>query len=105
MNIVLTPRHERFISRKVKSGAYGSAEEVIQDGLRRLEADDERKQRLAWLREEVAKGFNGPATPWTKNDAERVRQLVTKRAKGDRDPGRQESRLRDGLRWSGTLHL
>jgi putative addiction module CopG family antidote len=80
MNIVLTPRHERFISRKVKSGAYGSAEEVVGDGLRRLEADDERQQRLAWLRAEVEKGFAGSATPWTKKDSERVRQLIARRA-------------------------
>jgi len=82
MNIVLTPRHERFISRKVKSGAYGSAEEVVRDGLRRLEADDERQQRLTWLREEVEKGFTGPATPWTKQDAERVRQLIAQHVQG-----------------------
>ncbi len=82
MKIVLTPRHERFISRKVKSGAYGSAEEVVRDGLRRLEADDERQQRLAWLQEEVAKGFVGPTTPWTKKDSERVRQLISKRVQG-----------------------
>ena len=82
MNIVLTPHHERFISRKVKSGAYGSAEEVVRDGLRRLEADDERQQRLIWLQEEVEKGFAGPATPWTKKDSDRVRQLITKRVQG-----------------------
>lgn len=84
MNIVLTQRHQRFISRKVKSGAYGSAEEVVRDGLRRLEADDERQQRLAWLQAEVEKGFAGPATPWTKKDADRVRQLITMRAQGRR---------------------
>ncbi|MBI2949110.1 MAG: type II toxin-antitoxin system ParD family antitoxin [Verrucomicrobia bacterium] len=74
MNIVLTPRHRRFISRKVKSGAYGSAEEVVRDGLRRLEADDERQQRLVWLQEEVAKGFAGSASPWTRKDSDRVRR-------------------------------
>ena len=82
MNIVLTPRHERFISRKVKNGEYGSAEEVVRDGLRRLETDDERQCRLVWLREEVEKGFDGPVTSWTKQDAEQVPQLIAKRTQG-----------------------
>lgn len=82
MNIVLTPRHQRFISRKVKSGAYGSAEEVIRDGLRRLEADEEQKRRLAWLQAEVDRGFSGPATAWSKKDADRVRRLISQRSRG-----------------------
>jgi len=82
MNIVLAPRHQRFIFRKVKSGAYSSAEEAVRDSLRRLEADDERQQRLAWLQDEVEKGSARPAKPWTMKDSERVRQLVAKRSQG-----------------------
>ena len=29
MNVTLTPRHQRYVAAKVKSGAYGSVEEVI----------------------------------------------------------------------------
>jgi putative addiction module CopG family antidote len=83
MNVTLTPRHKRYITGKVKSGAYGSAEEVIREGLRLLESEDERQRRLVWLQAEVEKGFAGPMTPWTRKDSERVRRLITKRnAKG-----------------------
>jgi len=77
MDIVLTSRHQRYIKKKVKSGAYGSPEEVVREGLRLLEAEDERHQRVARLQQEVEKGFAGTFSPWTKND--RVRQLVARR--------------------------
>jgi putative addiction module CopG family antidote len=80
MNVTLTPRHKRYISAKVKSGAYGSPQEVIREGLRLLEAEDERQRRLGWLQAEVEKGFAGPITPWTGRDAERVRRLVIEHA-------------------------
>lgn len=42
----------RYIDRKVKSGAYASASEVVRAGLRALQERDEAVER--WLREEVA---------------------------------------------------
>jgi antitoxin ParD1/3/4 len=41
----------RYIDRKVKSGAYASASEVVRAGLRALQERDEAVER--WLREEV----------------------------------------------------
>jgi len=41
----------RYIDRKVKSGAYASASEVVRAGLRALKERDEAVER--WLREEV----------------------------------------------------
>jgi putative addiction module CopG family antidote len=84
MKIELTMRHKRYIDGKVKSGAYGSPDEVVREGLRLLEAEDERTQRIAWLQNEVEKGFSGPATPWTATVSERVRQLVSRRARRKR---------------------
>jgi putative addiction module CopG family antidote len=84
MNIAVTERHKRFIAGKVKSGAYASAQEVIREGLRLLEADDERRQRIAWLQTEVEKGFAGSATPWSRKDSDRVRRLVVGQTKGKR---------------------
>lgn len=41
----------RYIDRKVKSGTYASASEVVRAGLRALQERDEAMER--WLREEV----------------------------------------------------
>lgn len=44
---------EVFIRNEIASGRYGSASEVVRDALRNLE---ERKGRMAALREHLAKG-------------------------------------------------
>ena len=44
MNVSLTKELEQFVSKKVKSGRYGSASEVIREGLRLLEHEDEKKR-------------------------------------------------------------
>ena len=79
MNVMLTPRNKRYIAGKVKSGAYGSPEEVIREGLRLLEAEDERRRRVGWLQTEVEKGFAGPKSLWTRKDTDRVRRLIANR--------------------------
>jgi len=80
MNVALTPRHKRYIAAKVKSGAYGSTEEVLHEGLRLLEAEDERRCRITWLQNEVEKGFAGQTTPRTKKDSARIKRLISERA-------------------------
>ena len=81
MNIAFTPRHKKLIQRKVQSGQYNSAADVVREAMRLLEAREERVTRLATRQQEIEKGFTGPATPWTKRDAERVRQLVKRRGR------------------------
>lgn len=44
MNVSLTKELEAFVSRKVKSGRYTSASEVVREGLRLLEEADQRKR-------------------------------------------------------------
>jgi antitoxin ParD1/3/4 len=59
MNISLTPELERLVDEKVKSGRYASASEVIREGLRLLEEQEEMKQhRLAEIREKIDRGLN-----------------------------------------------
>jgi antitoxin ParD1/3/4 len=48
MNVSLGERWEKFVESTVKQGRYGSASEVVREGLRLVE---EREARLAALRE------------------------------------------------------
>jgi len=41
MNVSLTPELERLVNRKVKSGMYQTASEVVREGLRLLKERDE----------------------------------------------------------------
>ena len=65
MNISLTPELEKFVQDKVASGRYHSASEVIREGLRLLEREEQvRDVRLATLRAEIQKGLDsGEPTP------------------------------------------
>ena len=54
MNISLTPELEDLVNKKVKSGMYHSASEVVREGLRVLkEQDDIKRSRLEQLRKDV----------------------------------------------------
>jgi putative addiction module CopG family antidote len=79
MNISLTTRDEKFIAEKLKTGAYASPDEVLREGLRLLEREDERRRKISWLQTEVEKGFLGPFTEWTKSDSDKLRALVAGR--------------------------
>ena len=50
MNVSIGERWEGFVERIVKSGRYGSASEVVREGLRLVE---EREAKLAALRERL----------------------------------------------------
>jgi len=58
MNISLTPELERLVTEKVETGRYASASEVIREGLRLLEEQDQLKQRrLAGVRQKIDRGL------------------------------------------------
>jgi antitoxin ParD1/3/4 len=52
MNVSLTKELEALVNRKVKSGMYQTASEVVREGLRLLRERDEQE----WLRREVSLG-------------------------------------------------
>jgi antitoxin ParD1/3/4 len=59
MNISLTPELERLVENKVKSGRYASASEVIREGLRLLEEQEQLKQqRLTEVRRKIDRGLD-----------------------------------------------
>lgn len=57
MNVSLTPELEKMIEKKVKSGRYNTASEVVREGLRLLEEQDViRRVRLEALRRDIIEG-------------------------------------------------
>ncbi|MDP2157618.1 MAG: type II toxin-antitoxin system ParD family antitoxin [Nitrospirota bacterium] len=65
MNISLTPQLENLVKKKVDSGLYGSASEVMREALRLLEERDRLHAiRLEELRAEIRRGIgSGEPTP------------------------------------------
>lgn len=56
-NINLTDELDRFVKRKVKSGRYGNASEVVRAALRTLERQDQlREAKLTALRAAIDEG-------------------------------------------------
>jgi putative addiction module CopG family antidote len=47
MNVSITEQLAGYVRKKVKSGRYNNASEVVRDALRRMEEEDERALRLA----------------------------------------------------------
>ena len=71
-----------YIDRKVESGEYGSASEVVREGLRALRARDEAIER--WLRGEVVPTYHAvKADPSRLLDADTVFDAIERRH-GDR---------------------
>jgi len=61
-NVSLGNYYDEFVERKVKSGRYATASEVIRDGLRHLENQERSEaEKLAILRAEIQKGLDDPA--------------------------------------------
>ncbi len=59
MNVSLTPELEAIIEQKVSSGMYGSASEVVREGLRLLQKRDQSHEaKLSALRGEIQKGID-----------------------------------------------
>jgi putative addiction module CopG family antidote len=48
-NVALTDEQHAFVDRMVKSGRYASASEVVRDGLRLLQRDEEARLLDKWL--------------------------------------------------------
>lgn len=57
MNVSLTPKLEKYIQSKVKTGRYTSASEVVREALRLLEQDDEREREMQKFRAELDRGI------------------------------------------------
>ena len=81
MNVSLTPELEKFVDKKVGSGRFSSASEVVRTALRLLEEEDKRKRFSFSTREELEekllKGIDsGSATRMREKDWRKLRGRV-----------------------------
>lgn len=78
MSVSLTPELEKIVERKIKSGRYQTACEVIREALRALEERDQMAAlRLQELRKEIQKGLrSGKPTPL---DMEEIKRETRRR--------------------------
>jgi len=60
MNVSLTPKQQQYISEQLASGDFQDASELVRDALRIHQLM--RNRILAELREDIAKGWDGPAS-------------------------------------------
>jgi antitoxin ParD1/3/4 len=59
MNVSLSEELAAFVEEEVASGEYGTASEVVRDGLRQMRRERAmRKEKLAILRREVRRGLD-----------------------------------------------
>ena len=81
MNISITPELEELIAKKVRTGMYNSASEVVREGLRLLKEKDELKElRLRELKAEIQKGYDSPEKESIEWDVKKIKDKVKTRA-------------------------
>lgn len=78
MNISLTPRLEKLVKRKVASGLYHSASEVIRESLRFCENYERLHQaQVSALKRDIEEALaSGPSTPL---DIEKIKKKARRR--------------------------
>ncbi len=94
MNINLTPQLEEVIRRKVNSGSYNSASEVVREALRLMEHEDRvRAVQLQRLRQDIEEGLNsGAAISFDPEEMKRIarKSRAAQRATGPKLQSRNE---------------
>jgi antitoxin ParD1/3/4 len=94
MNVSLTPALEEWVIRKVHSGQYSTASEVVRDALRLLQDQDHlRELHLAELKREVAVGLEQAERGELREfDPERIKRLGREQLNRQRE----DTALREG---------
>jgi antitoxin ParD1/3/4 len=89
MNVSLTPELEQYVNKRVQSGLYHSASEVIREGLRLLkEKDDVHQRKLDSLRGDIKIGIDhadrGTVSTFKKEALKEIKARGRKRLAADR---------------------
>jgi antitoxin ParD1/3/4 len=84
MNVSLTPELEAYVARKVETGRYNSASEVVREALRLLEERDQtRNAQIARFNEEL-RGRMAALDRGEHVEARAVRERVNRRSQARR---------------------
>lgn len=102
-NVALTDEQDALVERLVRSGRYASASEVIRDGLRRLEREEEERLLHKWLAVGLTPDEEAMIRP---ERLGRVKQIIQARIREGLEEARQ-GKLIDGgeymSRWKARL--
>jgi antitoxin ParD1/3/4 len=84
MNVSLTNEMEQWVQRKVETGLYSSASEVVREALRALYAKETRNsQKIMHLRDAIQEGLvsmqDSEGVNWSAELSEEVKSLGRKR--------------------------
>jgi len=84
MNVSLTNEMEQWVQRKVETGLYSSASEVVREALRALYAKETRNsQKIMHLRDAIQEGLvsmqDSGGVDWSAELSEEVKSLGRKR--------------------------
>ena len=84
MNVSLTNEMEQWVQRKVETGLYSSASEVVREALRALHAKETRNsQKIIRLRDAIQEGLvsmqDSEGVDWSAELSEEVKSLGRKR--------------------------
>jgi antitoxin ParD1/3/4 len=84
MNVSLTNEMEQWVQRKVETGLYSSASEVVREALRALHAKETRnRQKIMHLRDAIHDGLvsmkDSGGVEWSAELSEEVKSLGRKR--------------------------
>ena len=74
MNVSITPQLENFLQERVQAGRYNNVSEAVRAAVRLLQQEEQQyEERLAELRKEIDKGFEGEPVPYTRELVEDVK--------------------------------
>jgi Arc/MetJ-type ribon-helix-helix transcriptional regulator len=76
MKIELTPETQEYIEQTIRSGAFASPSDFLENATRR------QMQEESWFEEKVLEGLKGEVTPLTEKDLASVRAIARKARAG-----------------------
>ena len=75
MNISLPDQMKQYIDERISEGSYNTTSEFIRDLIR----EDQKRRAAEQLEALLLRGLESPATEWTKEDVDHIKDAVRER--------------------------